>query len=178
MRFVLFLVLAGFALLLTACPQAGSKPKLHVVPPASGSAGGAASTQANQDAAPGQGAAKPGTQAGLVELGGRGEVPLPEGWPQTLPAYPGAAIKMGQRIGSGATAALNVVMETKDAAQDVLRFYDEKAKAAGFTNALQVNTNGGGGMYRYESDTQAFSVTATAGAAGVATAITLVLSQK
>jgi hypothetical protein len=178
MRLYLFPVLAGFALLLTACPHASPKPKLNVIRPPAGTAGGPASAQANKDTAPGQGAAKPGNGAGLVELGSQGEVPLPEGWPEALPAYPGATIKMGQRIGSGTTAALNVVMETKDAASDVLRFYDEKAKAAGFTNALQVNTNGGGGMYRYESATQAFAVTATAGVAGTATAITLVLSQK
>jgi hypothetical protein len=177
MRAFLLLMLAILALLLAACPFTGSKPKTDAAQQATGyTTGGPAGRPAGADPGSGQGQTQAGAGTTVVDIGNRAPAGMPEGWPETLPAYPEAAIKMSQNIGSGGTAALNVILETKAAPQDVLRFYDEKAKAAGFTNALQVNTKDGGGMYRYESDKQAFSVTAAAGATG--TTITLVLSQK
>jgi hypothetical protein len=178
MRVNLLLVVCGLALLLSACSFSGHKSKLHVVkPPAAGKAiQSSAGSQADAVPGQGQGGSKHIDAQGMIDISSKEPAVLPAGWPETLPVYPGATIKMAQQIGSGNTSALNVVLETKAAAQDALRFYDEKAKAAGFTNALQVNTKDGGGMYRYENEKQAFSVTAIAEAAG--TTITLVLSQR
>ncbi len=160
MRGMLLLVILGSMLALCACPASRQQAQERAAKQAIERAG-ASSPPAETGS--GQGDVPVTTEPGGVEVGSKPAVVLPEGWPASLPAYPGAKITMGQHIGNGPTAALNIALETQDGPGDVLRFYDAKAKAAGFTNTMQVNAQDGGGMFQYKSETQVLTVSVSKG---------------
>ena len=82
---------------------------------------------------------------------------MPEGWPASLPQYPGSTIEMSQVMDSPDGRMLMVSLKCADATDMVTAFYADKAAAAGFKEMGNFSTPEGG-QTMYESDTQALTV--------------------
>lgn len=80
---------------------------------------------------------------------------MPEGWPASLPQYPGSTIEMTQTHKLDAGTSLIVAMKTADSPDKVTSFYDEKATAAGFKQQSTM-TAADNGQTMYESADQMF----------------------
>ncbi|WP_265563081.1 hypothetical protein [Sphingomicrobium arenosum] len=64
--------------------------------------------------------------------GGMGSGALQSDLPDHVPAYPGARVEGDMTISSGDKGARNVQMLSDDSIDDILDFYEERAKAAGY----------------------------------------------
>ena len=62
-------------------------------------------------------------------------VSLPDGFPSDVPIYPGATITLTSETPQG----MNVVLRTKDPAEKVRQFYQEKLKAEGWEIVATMN---------------------------------------
>ena len=82
---------------------------------------------------------------------------MPEGWPQSLPQYPGSTIEMSQTVDGPDGQMLILSLKCAEATDKVTAFYAEKAAAAGFKEMGNFSTPEGG-QTMYESDTQALTV--------------------
>lgn len=69
-----------------------------------------------------------------------GEVSLPDGFPKDVPLYPGASTMFSATTPQG----MQVGLKTKDGVDKVVRFYQEKIKAADWQIDTSMNSQEGG----------------------------------
>jgi len=119
--------------------------------------------------------------AGQAEAGGGesgstavvgGNATLPQGWPDSLPQYPGSKIVTSFSNTEEGNHAFAVNLSTDDPVEQVMAFYDEKALAAGY-NKLSSLSGEGKSVAHYSSGSWKFTVTCTA--AGGHTGVMLAL---
>lgn len=68
---------------------------------------------------------------------------LPEGWPSSIPQYPGSAVTNSMATDTSAGKAINLVMETADAPAKVSDFYADKLKRAGYKKSAEISKDDG-----------------------------------
>jgi len=107
----------------------------------------------------GQPAAAGGEGGSTAVIGGNAT--LPQGWPGSLPQYPGSKIVAAYTTGEGQHQAYAVNLSTSDSLEQVLAFYEEKALAAGYNKLSSVSSTDRGAAH-YSSGTWKFNVTCTA----------------
>ena len=72
--------------------------------------------------------------------GGKGNVPLPEGFPDDVPVYPGAKVMTSAKTKEGMT----LVLTTSDPLQKAMEFYQGKLKTNGWDIQNTMNMPDGG----------------------------------
>lgn len=112
------------------------------------------------------------TEDGGVQTIAAGSGEFPEGWPASLPQYPGSKITAGSKNSQGEHVAYAISLSTGDGPGLVMAYYKEKALAAGFT--LQSTISDGGRFAdHYTSPEWNFNIGCTS--EGNTTSVTLML---
>ena len=83
---------------------------------------------------------------------------IPAGWPAELPQYPGSEITAATSRNEAGELFVALMLKTGDSPDKVLKYYDEKALAAGFKQKEQLPLPAGSGSVNYERDGASFSV--------------------
>jgi hypothetical protein len=101
---------------------------------------------------------------------------LPEGWPAWLAQYPGSTVTMGNRQAGADRTSFTATLMTKDAPEQVVKFYEDKAAAQGLKSQTKMNMPGNGSMESFVKDDQILSVSCATTSNG--NAITLMYEAK
>lgn len=80
-----------------------------------------------------------GPDGGKIQIAGEGSASLPEGFPESVPVYPGAKIMASVK----GKDSMMVTLTTADASKKVADFYNEKLKANGWTIEVTADIDGG-----------------------------------
>jgi hypothetical protein len=97
---------------------------------------------------------------------------MPADWPASLPQYPGSEVEAVQTHKQGDGVMMMVNLKTTDTEDAVIAFYEDKATAAGFTEAGTFSIPEGGQTI-YESADQTFVVVRTIEEGALRIALTL-----
>jgi hypothetical protein len=100
-------------------------------------------------------------EEGTAEVATGEHASLPAEWPAELPQYPGSTVEMSQRIDTPEGAQFSVTLKTSDSKEQVVAFYSEKAKAAGYKEVGSMSIEETSQQF-YESDRHTFMVTCNA----------------
>jgi len=90
---------------------------------------------------------------------------MPEGWPASLPQYPGSTVVSSVATDTPEGKAFQVMLHTTDTSEAVAKFYLQKAEAAGFKKQTEV-TRPEGSMMMFESSDRSFMVNVVAAEGG------------
>jgi hypothetical protein len=152
MRWILIVLVLLLALAaVSGCPRGqgsvAEKVKEQPGEPVVGKRGetGAKTPETKSDATPGKPAEVPAAA-------------MPAEWPADLPQYPGSTITAATSRSENGGVFVALMLKTNDSPDKVLKYYDEKALAAGLRQLKQLPLPAGGGSVTYESDAATFSV--------------------
>jgi hypothetical protein len=91
---------------------------------------------------------------------------MPEGWPQWLGQYPGSTVQLSNRQVLTDKVSLTVTLQTKDAPELIVKYYEDKATAQGMKSTMKMSMPQNGSMESFTKEDQMLSVTCLTGAEG------------
>lgn len=150
MRTILILALAAVAVLVCGCQQAAEKAAEKAIEAQSGG-------QVSADIS-GSKVTVTDRETGTETVMGAG-AKMPEGWPASMPQYPGSTVMQSMSQNAEEGKVLHVMMSTQDSPKAVLDFYKEKAAAAGY-KVMTESSLPEGGMIVFEGANEAVHVNA------------------
>lgn len=83
---------------------------------------------------------------------------MPEGWPSSIPQYPGSSVTQSSATDTGKGKAFSIVLETQDAVDKVNEYYGKELKGAGFKKTTEMTREDGITAF-YESPKGALTMT-------------------
>ncbi len=156
MRTILILVMATMAALTLGCQQAAEKAAEKAIAEQSG---GRIAADISGDSV-----TLTDKETGAETVLGK-DAKMPEGWPASIPQYPGSTVMESVTQDGPDGKVMHVMMTTPDSFEAVLDFYREKVKAAGY-KVLAESSVPDGGMVMFEGENGTVHVNAMAGDEG------------
>jgi DNA-binding NarL/FixJ family response regulator len=149
-RTILILVLAAMAVMVFGCQKAAEKAAEKMIEAQSGG-------KVSADISGGK-VTVTDKETGAESVVGTG-AKMPEGWPASMPQYPGSTVMQSVTQDAPEGKMLHVMMTTQDSPKAVLDFYKEKAKAAGY-KVMTESSLPEGGMIVFEGASESVHVNA------------------
>jgi hypothetical protein len=103
---------------------------------------------------------------------------LPADWPAWLGQYPGSKVMMSNEQHETEKTSCTVTLNTKDAPEQVVKFFEDKAAAQGLKSQSKMTMPGNGTMESFIKDDQVLSVTCITGSGQDGNTISLIYEFK
>jgi hypothetical protein len=152
----LLVILAGVLLLVPTCKQIAEKASEKVAEKMiEQSSGGKAKVDLNSK----DGSMKVTSNDGKTQTQWGQGASMPEGWPSWLGQYPGSTVQMANRQVLTDKVSLTATLQTKDAPELIVKFYEDKATAQGMKSNMKMSMPQNGSMQSFTKDDQILTVT-------------------